>query len=72
MQGTPEVYTAWMPLIDQYRIDLVLNGAGLRQRWLDSIYRHAQFICGNFSLYSSANNHLLGEATGLFIASNTW
>ena len=48
------------------------QGAGLRQRWLESIYRHAQFICGNFSLYSSANNHLLGEATGLFIASNTW
>jgi len=43
-----------------------------RARWLDSVYQHAQFIRGWFSLHSSANNHLIGEAAGLFIASLTW
>ena len=46
--------------------------AEFRGRWLDSVYRHAQFIRGWFSLHSSANNHLIGEAAGLFIASLTW
>jgi hypothetical protein len=48
------------------------EGARLRQRWLDSIYQHAQFVRGYFSLHSSANNHLVGEAAGLFIAALTW
>lgn len=47
-------------------------GAAFRRRWLDSVYRHARFVAGNFSLYSSANNHLLGEASGLFVAALTW
>jgi heparinase II/III-like protein len=47
-------------------------GADFRRRWLDSVYRHARFVAGNFSLYSSANNHLLGEASGLFVAALTW
>jgi hypothetical protein len=45
---------------------------GFRERWLRSIYQHAQFIRGWFSLHSSANNHLIGEAAGLFIAALTW
>ena len=48
------------------------SGKQFRQCWLDSIYRHAQFVGGYFSLYSSANNHLIGEAAGLFIAALTW
>jgi hypothetical protein len=47
-------------------------GARLRRRWLESVYQHAQFVDGNLSRYSSANNHLIGEATGLFIAGLTW
>jgi hypothetical protein len=47
-------------------------GAHLRRRWLDSIYQHAQFVRGYFSRYSSANNHLIGEAAGLYIAAVTW
>jgi hypothetical protein len=53
----------------------LLEAAGaerFRQRWLESIFQHAQFIRGHFSLYSSANNHLIGEAAGLFIAAGTW
>jgi len=43
--------------------------AGLVQEWQDSALRQARFIHGNFSRYSSANNHLIGEAAGLYIAS---
>lgn len=48
------------------------EGAAFRSKWLSSIYRHMLFISGNFSLYSSANNHLIGEAAGLFVGANTW
>jgi len=44
----------------------------LAERWMESIYRHAHFIHGHFSYFSSANNHLLGEITGLFIAGCVW
>ena len=48
------------------------DGQALRARWLDHIYRHAHFIHGHRSFHSSANNHLLGETMGLFIAGVTW
>lgn len=48
------------------------NGSRLRERWLRSVFQQARFIAGHFSLYSSANNHLIGEAAGLFIAALTW
>ncbi len=48
------------------------QGARLRQRWLESVHQHAQFVRGHLSLHSSANNHLIGEASGLFIAALTW
>ena len=41
-------------------------------QWLDSVYKHCHFISRHFSRYSSANNHLLGELLGLFVASGTW
>ena len=40
----------------------------LRDRWLSSVYQHAEFVSGWLSRHSSANNHLIGEATGLFLA----
>lgn len=43
-----------------------------RAKWLTCIYKHCNFICRNFSSFSSANNHLIGEAAGLFIASIVW
>jgi len=46
--------------------------AELRLRWLRSVYQHAEFIRGWLSLHSSANNHLIGEAAGLFIAGLCW
>lgn len=48
------------------------DGKVLLERWLDSIYRHAHFIRNHFSRFSSANNHLIGEAAGLFISTCTW
>lgn len=47
-------------------------GEAFKQRWLTSVYQHCQFIAGHLSRYSSANNHLLGELMGLFVASLTW
>jgi hypothetical protein len=48
------------------------EGRAFRRRWLESIYQHCHFIAGHFSRYSSANNHLLGELAGLFVAATTW
>lgn len=48
------------------------EGQEFRGRWLTSIFQHSHFIRHYFSRYSSANNHLIGEAAGLFIASTTW
>jgi hypothetical protein len=48
------------------------GGKVLLENWLDSIYRHAHFIRNHLSRFSSANNHLIGEAAGLFISTCTW
>jgi len=48
------------------------EGARLRDRWLAVIYQHMHFIAGHYSRFSSANNHLIGEAAGLYLAAVTW
>ncbi len=48
------------------------GGAAFRDRWLESVYQHAEFTCGHFSLHSSANNHLIGEAAGVYVAALAW
>ena len=48
------------------------KGASLKAGWLKCIYQHMHFIRGHYSRFSSANNHLIGEASGLYIASLTW
>ena len=64
---------AWQ-LIGGIRSPLFEGAEGLafRRRWLTSVYQHAEFVCGHFSLHSSANNHLIGEASGVFMASMAW
>jgi Heparinase II/III-like protein/Heparinase II/III N-terminus len=57
---------------DAWAVFAAENGQAVRQRWLRAIYQHCHFISGNLSRHSSANNHLLGELTGLFVASVTW
>ncbi|HEX4779665.1 MAG TPA: alginate lyase family protein [Usitatibacter sp.] len=48
------------------------EGERFRQRWLVSAYQHCEFIAGHLSLHSSANNHLIGEVSGLYMACVTW
>jgi hypothetical protein len=48
------------------------EGGAFRGRWLESVYQHAEFVAGHFSLHSSANNHLIGEASGLFLGAMAW
>ena len=40
--------------------------------WIPSIYEHCNYSYNNPSLYSSANNHLISEYSGLFVASSKW
>jgi hypothetical protein len=48
------------------------SGGAFKARWLTAVRQHCHFIAGHPSLYSSANNHLLGELLGLLIGSITW
>jgi hypothetical protein len=48
------------------------DGQMFLDRWLQSIYQHTHFISGHYSGFSSANNHLVGEASGVFVATCTW
>ncbi len=48
------------------------NGSRFQQQWLAAIHHHAQFVGGHLSQHSSANNHLIGEVAGLFIAGVAW
>lgn len=43
-----------------------------KEVWLPTIYDHCVFSISNPSKYSSANNHLIAEYSGLFIASLCW
>ena len=49
--------------LQQGLFSLNINVAELQKQ----IYQHAAFIRGHLSLYSSANNHLVGELTGLHV-----
>lgn len=48
------------------------EGQPLLQRWLGSIYQHMRFASDNYSKYSSADNHLIGEAAGVYVAAHVW
>jgi hypothetical protein len=50
--------------------DYVAKEESFRDQWLDSIYLHLSRIASKLSLYSSANNHLIGEVVGLFVGSS--
>jgi hypothetical protein len=50
--------------------DHVAKDENFRRRWLDSIYLHLTRISRKLSLYSSANNHLIGELIGLFVGAS--
>jgi len=43
-----------------------------QKKWLPLIYLHCKHSRRHLSKYSSANNHLISELAGLFIASSVW
>jgi uncharacterized heparinase superfamily protein len=45
---------------------------GFPKEFLETIYQHQYFISKFYSKHSSANNHLIGEMTGLYVASVFW
>jgi Heparinase II/III-like protein/Heparinase II/III N-terminus len=48
------------------------DGAAFRERWVESVYWQTRAITRKLSRFSSANNHLIGETAGVWIASVTW
>lgn len=48
------------------------DGERLRDDWLASIHAHCRSIARHLSRHSSANNHLIGELAGLYVAATTW
>ena len=48
------------------------SGQKLRADWLGSIHAHCRTIARHLSRHSSANNHLIGELTGLYVGAATW
>lgn len=66
-------------LIALVNIERLLGGSAAHQRlfgqggsaW-ESIYCHQVFAASHWARGSSANNHLVGEATGLLVASTSW
>jgi hypothetical protein len=48
------------------------SGRTFRDRWSRAVFQHMHFIAGHFSRFSSANNHLIGEAAGLYVGATTW
>lgn len=42
------------------------------EKWIPSVYQHCYFSDKNPSKFSSANNHLISEYAGLYMASTLW
>jgi hypothetical protein len=64
---------AWQMLGGQRGIDEIQRHDDFPvQAWLSSVYQHLQFASSFYSRHSSANNHLIGEAAGVYIGSVTW
>ena len=59
----------WVWALDLIRESGVLDD-DFRHRLLNSVYMHLWEISRQYSRYSSAGNHLIGEAAGVFIATS--
>ncbi len=46
--------------------------AFVHQVWVPTLYQHCQYSYQNPSKFSSANNHLISEHAGLFVAASFW
>jgi hypothetical protein len=66
-------FLCWQILgVDQLVKENTAFGEFVKEKWTPSIYRHCYYSYHNPSHYSSANNHLISEYAGLFIASSYW
>ncbi len=59
----------WVWTVDLIRESGLIDG-DLRVRLVNSVYRHVWEIARKYSRGSSANNHLVGEAAGVFVATS--
>jgi len=57
-----------------WAVDLILQSGAINERFrdrlLDCVYRHVWEIRRKYSRGSSANNHIIGEAAGVFVATS--
>ncbi len=66
-------YWCWLLLQDDEHWNNDEAARNFRENtWLPLIHRHCSYSAINPSLYSSANNHLVAEYTGLFMAASLW
>jgi hypothetical protein len=66
-------YYCWQLLdVENLSKTNIAFGKFVRQTWLPAIYIHCVYSYQHPSLYSSANNHLIAEYAGLFVASQLW
>jgi len=61
----------WVWAFDLVRDARVMSEA-FHGRLMNSVYRHVWDVARKFSRASSANNHLIGEAAGVYIATSYW
>ena len=64
-------FVSW-EIADIEKIELPWFQSFVKEKWIFCIYQHCLYSYHNPSLFSSANNHLIAEYAGLFIAASKW
>jgi len=59
----------WAWTVDMIRESMAID-RGLQWRLMQSVYRHVWDISRKYARKSSVNNHLIGEAAGVFVATS--
>jgi Heparinase II/III-like protein. len=67
----------WLLTWEIMQADALMTGNSffrhfVHDTWIPSIYQHCSYSYMHPSLHSSANNHLIAEYAGLFVASTKW
>ena len=62
---------SWTISFEMLRLQYTFSDEFLH-KWAQSVYQHIRLIRKNYSKFSSAGNHLISEAVGVFIASLQW
>ena len=64
-------FVSW-EILNVENVDISWFRSFVNNSWIPCIYQHCLYSYLNPSLYSSANNHLISEYAGLFIAASKW